>query len=288
MESRDGLTADVKAFVREKGIDLVGVASVDCYATADDVMHPRYYLPEAQAVICPALQIPTPVVAQVVSRKTPWPYKRFGISVINDELDTIANQVSRFLARQGYECLPTPANEWRDPRTVKPMISHVLSAVAAGLGEPGWNNLLLTPEFGARQKLVSVITDAPLQPDGVYSGDPICDRCMACVTNCNIGAIAEERARTIVIQGRRFEWGALRRLKCLWECGGLTSEGTFSGGVGPHSTSLAFPDKRPTPEQIIEILESRRPWTVGCGSRCLAVCEPNRELAKARRESQPG
>lgn len=96
-----------------------------------------FSIPDAQAVICLALQIPKPIVMQVVNGKTPWPYRRFGIVILNDELDTIANQVSRFLARQSYECLPTPANVWRDPRTLRPMISHVLTAVAAGLGEVG-------------------------------------------------------------------------------------------------------------------------------------------------------
>ena len=163
------------------------------------------------------------------------------------------------------------------------MISHVLTAVAAGLGEVSWNNLLLTPQYGPRQKLVSIITNAPLEPDSVYSGDPICDRCMLCVEACTIGAIAADRSRSITIDGTLFEWGALRRLKCVWECSGFTTEGTFSGGVGPYSRNLPFPNKTPTPEQILEISESLPPWAEGCGSRCLAVCDPNPEMTKKRR-----
>jgi len=280
------LNADVKAFAREKEVDLVGIASVDSYEGVDETMHPRYWVPDAQAVICLALQVPKPLVMQVVNRKTPWPYYRFGTVILNDELDTIANQVSRFLARQGYECLPTPANLWRDPRTLKPMISHVMTAVAAGLGEVGWNNLLLTPQFGPRQKLVTVITNAPLVPDSVYSGDPICDHCMACVEACQIGALAEDRTRSVTIGGQSFEWGSLRRLKCIWECQGITSHGTFSGGVGFYSRDVPFPEKTPTPEQIIELQESQPPWATGCGARCLAVCNPNPEMAKKRRAKE--
>ena len=276
------LTANVKAFAREKDVDLVGIASVDCYKGAREKMHPRYYMPDAQAVISLALQVPKAIVMQVVNRTTPYPYRRFGINLINEELDTIANQLSRFLVRQGYECLPTPANVWRDPRTLEPMISHVLTAVAAGLGEVGWSNLLLTPQFGPRQKVVSVITNAPLEPDPPYNGDPICDRCMACVEACHIGAIAEDRTRGVELKGQFLEWGALRRLKCVWECTGFTSEGTFSGGVGFHSRSVPFPETTPTPEQIIELQESLPPWALGCGSRCLAVCNPNPEKAKKR------
>ena len=93
------LTADVKSFTREKEVDLVGIASVDSYEEALEEMRPRYYIPDAQAVICLALQVPKPIVKQVVNRTTPYPYARFGIDLINDELDTIANQLSRFLAQ---------------------------------------------------------------------------------------------------------------------------------------------------------------------------------------------
>lgn len=92
------LTANVKSFAREKEVDLVGIASVDSYEGAYEMMHPQYYMPDAQAVIVLALQVPKPIVMQVVNRKTTWPYRRFGLDIINDELDTIANKLSRFLA----------------------------------------------------------------------------------------------------------------------------------------------------------------------------------------------
>ena len=288
MAEINDLTADVKSFAREKEVDLVGIASIDSYEEALEEMRPRYYMPDAQSVIVLGLEVPKPVVMLVAKRITPWPYARFGIDLINQELDTIANKLSRFLSRQGYECLPTPANVWKDPRTIRPMISHVMTAVAAGLGEVGWNNMLLTPQFGPRQKLVSIITNAPLEPGSAYNGEPICHRCKSCVEACNIGAIARDRTRGITIDGKHFEWGALRRLKCVWECSGLTSEGTFSGGIGPHSFSVPFPEKTPSGEEIVLLLESQPPWATGCGSRCFAVCNPNPELAKKRRAEEAG
>lgn len=277
------LTQELKRFVDDKGADLFGIAPVSSYEGAEEQMHPRYYIEDAQAVIVLGLQVPKAIVQQVERRTTPYPYQRFARTLLNDELDTMANQVSRFLVRQGYDCLPTPANDWRDPRTLKPMISHVLTAVAAGLGEVGWHNMLLTPEFGVRQKLVTIITDAPLEPGHVYDGDPICDRCMRCAQECNIGAIADERTRSVTIEGRKFEWGALRRLKCVWECEGFTSQGTFSGGVGPYGSDMPFPAKAPSPEEICELQDMKPRWAVGCSGRCYAVCNPDPELARLRR-----
>ena len=277
------LTDELRRFVDSREVDLFGVAPVGSYDGADEQMQPRHWIPDAQAVIVLGLQVPRAIVEQVEKRTTPYPYQRFGRLLLNDELDTLANQVSRFLARQGYEALPTPANDWRDPRTLKPMVSHVLTAVAAGLGEVGWHNMLLTPQFGVRQKLVTIITNAPLEPGHVYDGDPICDRCMRCVNECNIGAISPERTRNVTIDGKQFEWGSLKRLKCVWECEGFTSKGTFSGGVGPYSRDVPFPDKTPTPEEIVELQDAKPRWAVGCSGRCYAVCNPDPELAKMRR-----
>jgi hypothetical protein len=40
--------------------------------------------------------------------------------------------------------------------------SYKHAALAAGLGVFGWSNLILTPTYGARQRLISVVTEAPL------------------------------------------------------------------------------------------------------------------------------
>ena len=278
------LTDELNRFVEERDVDLWGIAPITSYeGVVDPKMHPRYWMPDARTVIVLGLQVPQSVVDQVERKTSPYPYLRFAKKLLNDELDTLANQVSRFLVRKGYDCLPTPANDWRDPRTLTPMVSHVLTAVAAGLGEVGWNNMLLTPQFGIRQKLVTVITNAPLEAGHVYDGDPICDRCMRCVNECEIGAISADRTRSVVIEGKRFEWGALRRPKCVWECEGFTNKGTFSGGVGPYTRDVPFPDKAPTPEEIVELQEAKPRWAEGCAGRCYAVCHPNRELALLRR-----
>lgn len=56
----------------------------------------------------------------------------------------------------------------------------------ACLGEFGFQGLLVSPRFGARQRLTSIITNAPLAPDPLYSGDPICNRCMKCIKACPV------------------------------------------------------------------------------------------------------
>ncbi|MDR3076257.1 MAG: PLP-dependent transferase, partial [Synergistaceae bacterium] len=65
--------------------------------------------------------------------------------------------------------------------------SQVLAGKYAGLGTIGANHCLLTPEFGPRVRLVSVITDAALPPDPLLERE-LCSGCGSCAKVCPIGA----------------------------------------------------------------------------------------------------
>jgi epoxyqueuosine reductase QueG len=60
--------------------------------------------------------------------------------------------------------------------------------VLAGLGTLGLNCSVLTPQFGPRVKVTSIITDCPL-PAGEPMAQGMCEHCGLCVENCPIGAI---------------------------------------------------------------------------------------------------
>ena len=65
--------------------------------------------------------------------------------------------------------------------------SHVIAGYYAGLGTIGENHTLLTREYGPRVRLVSVITDALLDPDDMIKED-LCIHCGRCVRECPIHA----------------------------------------------------------------------------------------------------
>ena len=69
-------------------------------------------------------------------------------------------------------------------------ISHRHCATRAGLGEFGYNNIVLTPQFGPRQRFNTIITDAELVPDPLIT-TPIClrDSCRLCLKACIMEAI---------------------------------------------------------------------------------------------------
>lgn len=69
-------------------------------------------------------------------------------------------------------------------------ISHRHAATRAGLGEFGYNSIVLTPQFGPRQRFNTIITDAELVPDPLIS-KPICLRegCKLCLKACIMSCI---------------------------------------------------------------------------------------------------
>jgi epoxyqueuosine reductase QueG len=110
---------------------------------------------------------------------------------LNYILDRYAVGAALSIERTGASALAVAASQVTSWHPVpKGHISHRLLAEAAGLGWRGRNNLLVTPEHGSRIRLVSVLTDVPLE----VSNSPVemsCGSCRACVAVCPAGAIRE-------------------------------------------------------------------------------------------------
>ena len=92
-----------------------------------------------------------------------------------------------------------------------------LAAVACGLGEIGWSKMLLTPEFGPLQRVAFLFTDAELEYDEMYSGEPLCRKCGACVRECPGGCIPglrSDKKITVNLDGKICEWADID----MWRC----------------------------------------------------------------------
>jgi len=224
----------VKQFARERGADLVGIGSMDRFEGAPKQMDPRYIFPEAEVVIGLAFRLPRGFFRGIEEGTYFGLYPSMGYASINImHAPTTLRALSCFIEDEGYEAVAYPnmypatalnittgrmKEGWSRPVSPeKPapdvLLNFRIAAFICGLGEIGYSKMLLTPEFGPRQRLAFLFTDAPLEPDPLFEGE-ICDRCMLCARDCSAKAISRTETEQVVVAGRTLEWGKYDVLKC--------------------------------------------------------------------------
>ena len=181
------LTTRVKDIARRSGADLIGIARSESFSSAPKDHHPDDILRGAKSVIVMAARLLDPSLEKAPSREYSITY-----AVVNRELDRIAYQVARFLQDEGFRAVQVPASPPYDLAGMMGDLSHRHAGHLAGLGIFGKNNLLLSPEFGPRIRLVSVITDASLAPDKPLIMD-LCGDCARCIDACPAKALRANR-----------------------------------------------------------------------------------------------
>jgi epoxyqueuosine reductase len=216
------LTEALRGLVFQRSnAELFGVAPVERLHHAPAGSRPADYLPQARCVVVLGEAIPRTVV-DVAGHydepgKTLGPYMWYGYAMLNWDLSATAMKVAKLLEARGFRALPFPPTGLLYKFGERADFSHRHAAVAAGLGEFGTSGLLLTPEFGPRQRLVSIITDAPLEPSPMYDGPKVCrpEVCgKACVAACPTGALTQ--TVSVNIGERNIEYAKAHPVKCRW------------------------------------------------------------------------
>ena len=110
---------------------------------------------------------------------------------LNFFLDRAAFLLSSYIQESGFQALPIPASQIIDWDRQRAHLSHKKVGYLAGLGFIGRSNLLVNPEIGAKFRLVTVLTDMPLEADKPLEGD--CNTCMKCLEPCPAQAIREKK-----------------------------------------------------------------------------------------------
>lgn len=223
------LTDAVKAMALELGADLVGVAPSERYANAPLMMSPEGHLPGARCVVVIAIHHPDAAIELGGERdgeNDPHHSGPYAVQMaMNTKLECISFELARFLDEMGHRVVAIPAtNVWRFrpykeiDGSFTPDLSDIHAGVAAGLGEFGFNGLLLTPEYGPRQRLCCLVTDADLAPTPMYEGPPLCDRCMECQKWCPTDCFDKETdgEEELEIGGKTFHYCKKNKWRCSW------------------------------------------------------------------------
>ena len=176
-------TEKIKDRIMDLGADLVGVADVE--PLKELKVHPPDLLHSFSRAVSVALKLPRAAFEGISDRPTPI-YKSV-YQTANQILDQIAFRTAMLLQADGFKGLPIPASQILDHENLYAAISHKAVARMAGLGWQGKNLLLITPQYGSRVRLVTVLTNAPLDADGPLRNR--CGDCTACQDACPAEAI---------------------------------------------------------------------------------------------------
>jgi epoxyqueuosine reductase len=167
----------------ELGADLVGVADTAPLKKLE--LCPPDLLDPFHRALSVAIRLPGSLFEQIADHPTPMYASAYRTA--NLILDEIAFLAANTLQRDGFSSLPIPATESWDPENHYGAISHKAVGRMAGLGWQGKSLLLVNPEYGPRIRLVTVLTDAPLEVNGPVKNG--CGECTLCRNACPAGAI---------------------------------------------------------------------------------------------------
>lgn len=171
----------VKQVAKFYGADLVGICELD-----QRWVYSHYFDRETGAY--GPLEIPYKY-AIVIGIEMYWPEinespgfpASAATALAYSKMAEISASLAKYIRALGYPAVPCG----NDTAQSIPL------AIDAGLGELGRNGLLITPEFGPRQRLCKVLTDLPLEPDQPidFGMQRFCEKCHMCAGACPAEAI---------------------------------------------------------------------------------------------------
>lgn len=204
------LNSTIKSTLKPFHVDYIGFADLRSYQ-AELVKLGCNIVRGYQSGVSLGLVIPDPIVDYLPGRSDAniaCEYRVHGYEVLNNRLNLVASVLSSCLNRNGYRTLPLPAADHTDEENALPTVSHKMIAHIAGMGWIGKNCLLITPGHGPRLRLVSLLTDAPV--DAVNNPlEQRCGECSDCVEACPVNAIKGKNYVSGEPREERFDF-----LKC--------------------------------------------------------------------------
>ena len=217
------LTGKVKKYAKTMGADLIGIADPARWISAPFNRSPQALMPDCTCAIVMGFHYLDACVELGGQPDVRIPGPSVSNHIASEHANYTAFKLCKFIERAGYDALMVPATAWwnyradeASPRGFSADITHYYAACAAGLGEIAWNNLCVTPEYGPRQRWITVVTNAPLVFDSMYNGEPLCDHCKLCEKHCPGQAFTKESEGTITVDFG--EKAYTFKHKNLWRC----------------------------------------------------------------------
>lgn len=177
-------TTDIKTLGRASGADLIGIADLAPFKKGWQVVPHNLLMPFTCAVSI-AVHLEGDVIDRIDNKPTVEYADHY--RAVNKALDGITKNISDYVVGKGFRAQPIPASFIADEKDLLGNVSHKAVARMAGIGWQGRSLLIVSPRFGPRIRLATVLTDMPLAPDGPLKNH--CGACTECSKACPAAAI---------------------------------------------------------------------------------------------------
>jgi len=192
---------ELKQAARGFGADLVGIAAAAKFAGEPAERNPLEIFPRAKSVVVIGRRIlRSTLTAAARGPGLDSSYRSFGFFTLEDNfLAKTTYDLTLWVEARGFEAVPmfsydvdcalaepvaTPVAPGKPAPNVH--VDWKLAARLAGLGVAGKNGLLITPQFGTRQRVALLLSDFEFEPDAGFAGG-FCEGCDDCTAACPIG-----------------------------------------------------------------------------------------------------
>jgi epoxyqueuosine reductase len=167
------LNRELLSFLTSNGASLIGFADLKEIDT------------NARDGFPSAISIGVALNPQVMSAITEGPTAEYYTEYkkVNDFLDNLGQKTAEYLLDKGYKAKARPATFEEDKTNLAAKLPHKTAATRAGLGWIGKSNLLITKKYGSAIRLITVLTDAPLEA-GKPVNESLCAHCTRCIEAC--------------------------------------------------------------------------------------------------------
>jgi len=182
---------DLEALLRANGATAVGFSDLGNRASSE--------FPHLRYAVTIVRRLSDTVVETIDGKPSIMYFHHYRTT--NTKLDLLALDAVDFIEAQGYSALPIAASQSTntDKDAYKGVFSHKKAAVLAGLGFIGKNALFISPEYGSKLRLATVLTDMPLAAAS-HVMERGCGSCEICKNACPAKAIS----------GNNYVYGAPR------------------------------------------------------------------------------
>ena len=176
---------ELKTAAISEGADLAGVADLTPFKAPDqNKLPPEFLAPFARAVSL-AIRLDKTIIDGITHGPTA-DYARHYRDV-NARLDQASGRLAEWIQGSGFAAAAIPASSIVDEENLLGPISHRAIARMAGIGWQGKSLLIVSPQFGPRIRLSTVLTNMPSLTNRPLKNR--CGSCSTCATACPANAI---------------------------------------------------------------------------------------------------